>query len=204
MRDPIAQRGPESERAGRYIFAGLAAVLIALAVLISTQHSSPSAVHASAPPAARPAPSLTTAPPAIAPNPEDRGVPAPVPPGVKDQGAARASAVAFSVGLARCLGAGRRCARPPDELPAYSGKLAAYLRGAVRQRVLHSAVLSMSFYCPIRAVSTVRFDLPSGNSLVMHPNLVRQAHGWKVYSVPELPVHIAPPSPLHVGAQGTC
>ncbi len=206
MQDPLARRAPDNAHVRRYLFAVLAALLIIAAVFISVQRpaansrqtaSLPRSTPASAPP--------TTTPPVPTTAPEDRGLPAPIPPTGNERTSARRAAQAFAAGLRRCLDMGARCSPPPEMLPAYAGKLVAYLHGATRQRIPRLAGLSMSFYCQFRAISTVRFSLASGNSLVLHPNLVRQPHGWKVYLIPELPIHITPPPPpLHIGAQGTC
>lgn len=166
---------------------------------------------ASSAPTSHRARGATSSPLAIRPHRQHRQPPAEqsrprrsvVPPSRVRRPPARAVALEFSEGWLGCLYHHESYSRIRGILPQFATVIERQLAGApvthgdpaTDPRVLS---LALTYNCRLEAVTTVTYTV-AGHVLQLHPNLVVEPDGWKVFAVPELPAQIPLPRPLHDG-----
>lgn len=173
-----------------------ASLIVGLASSASAPHqprsvSSTVAVHERPQPRPRPGP---THPPRRARNPT-----APR----RQLHSAGAVALDFAHSWLGCLYHRASCAQIRGILASYARLVASQLASApvthgdlrTRPRIVS---LRLTHNCRLEAVATVTYTA-DGQVLDLHPNLVLEPDGWKVFAVPEFPAGISLPPPLHGG-----
>lgn len=116
---------------------------------------------------------------------------------------AGAVALEFAYRWLGCLYHHAPCSQIRGILASYARLVAPQLASApvthgdlrTRPRIVS---LRLTHNCRLEAVATVTYTA-GGQVFDLHPNLVLEPDGWKVFAVPEFPAGISLPAPLHGG-----
>jgi hypothetical protein len=106
-------------------------------------------------------------------------------------------------GWLACVYQRRPCSRSRAILAAYARLVVAQLQHAPvthSDLAAHPRLVSLKLVrsCPLAAVAIATYTV-DGQRLQLHPDLVLDSSGWKVFDVPEYPAHIPLPAPLRAG-----